>query len=247
MAQTLAEPRIIVACDCPGAAAALELIDRLDPSRCRVKIGSELFTAAGPGLVRAIGSRGFGVFLDLKFHDIPNTVAGACAATADLGVWMLNVHAAGGARMMRAAREALDRFSPRPLLIAVTVLTSLEEPELRETGVRHSTVEQQAERLADLARGAGLDGVVCSAREAGTLRRQHGAGFLLVTPGIRAPGAAADDQRRTAAPADAINAGSDYLVIGRPITQAADPMVALASIEMDIASATSGAAPATAR
>lgn len=239
----MADPKIIVACDFPTAARALDLIDRLDPARCRVKIGKELFTAAGPELVRAVQGRGFGVFLDLKFHDIPNTVAGACAAAAELGVWMLNVHAAGGLRMLQAARAALPAFRPRPLLIAVTVLTSMTESELPEVGVTGITLEDQVLNLAGLAAAAGLDGVVCSAREAATLRRRFGRDFMLVTPGIRAPGLAPDDQRRTATPAEALRDGSNYLVIGRPITQAADPLQALAAIEQDIA----GAHPAATR
>lgn len=230
--------RIIVACDFPAAAGALRLMDRLDPARCRIKIGKELFTAAGPDLVRGAKSRGFGVFLDLKFHDIPNTAAAACAAAADLGVWMINVHAAGGVRMLEAARKAVDAFVPRPLLIGVTVLTSMTEADLADTGVTAVTVEEQVTRLALLVCNAGLDGVVCSAREVATLRRRFGPEFVLVTPGIRAPGAAADDQRRTATPAQAIRDGSSYLVVGRPITQAADPLLALAEMERDIASAT---------
>lgn len=231
----MTDPRIIVACDFPTAALALALIDRLDPSRCRVKIGKELFTAAGPGLVRAIQGRGFGVFLDLKFHDIPNTVAGACAAAADLGVWMLNVHAAGGRRMLQAARAALAGSEPRPRLIAVTVLTSMTEPDLVQIGVTGTTLADQVAKLAGLAAAEGLDGVVCSAREVAMLRRQFGADFLLVTPGIRAPGQAEDDQRRTATPAQAMRDGSSYLVIGRPITQAPDPLQALTAIESDLA------------
>ncbi|MBI1732480.1 MAG: orotidine-5'-phosphate decarboxylase [Gammaproteobacteria bacterium] len=238
-----ADPRIIVACDFPRAAAALNLIDRLDPARCRIKIGKELFTAAGPELVRAVQDRGFQVFLDLKFHDIPNTVAGACAAAADLGIWMLNVHAAGGSRMMQAARTALEKYRPRPLLTGVTVLTSMEEADLCEIGVTGTTPDRQVTRLADLTRSAGLDGVVCSAREAGALRRHLGPGFLLVTPGIRQPGAAAEDQRRTTTPAEAIRAGSDYLVVGRPITQAADPLRVLSSVEADIAGAIAAPSP----
>lgn len=233
------EPRIIVACDFAAATDALRLLDRLDPARCRIKIGKELFTAAGPELVRGAVTRGFGVFLDLKFHDIPNTVAGACAAAAELGVWMVNVHAAGGTRMLEAARRSLESFTPRPLLIGVTVLTSMTDADLAQTGVTGVSVEDQVLRLAALTRAAGLDGVVCSAREAASLRRQFGPAFLLVTPGIRAPGAAPDDQRRTATPAEAIRDGSSYLVVGRPITQAPDPLQALADMERDIAPATS--------
>ncbi len=231
----MTDPRIIVACDFPAAAPALALVDRLDPHRCRIKVGKELFTAAGPELVRAIQSRGFGVFLDLKFHDIPNTVAGACAAAADLGVWMINVHASGGARMLQAARTALQSYASRPKLIAVTVLTSMTEPDLAQVGVTATTLTDQVQRLAGLAAGEGLDGVVCSARESAMLRRQLGGDFLLVTPGIRVPGQATDDQQRTATPAEAVRDGSSYLVIGRPITQAPDPIQALAAIESDLA------------
>ena len=229
------DPRIIVACDFPTAVQALALIDRLDPARCRIKIGKELFTAAGPDLVRAVQGRGFGVFLDLKFHDIPATVAGACAAAAELGVWMLNVHAAGGGRMLAAARAALPDLGPRPLLIAVTVLTSMSEPDLAQIGVTGATLADQVLKLAQLAASAGLDGVVCSARESALLRQRFGPDYLLVTPGIRAPGQAADDQHRTATPAQAMRDGSSYLVIGRPITQAPDPLQALAAMESDLA------------
>ena len=231
----MTDPRIIVACDFRSAAPALALVDRLDPARCRVKIGKELFTAAGPDLVRAVQARGFGVFLDLKFHDIPSTVAGACAAAAELGVWMMNVHAAGGTRMLQAARTALQAFAPRPRLIAVTILTSMAESELAQIGVTGATLADQVIKLAGLAAAEGLDGVVCSARESALLRRQFGRDFLLVTPGIRVPGTAADDQRRTATPAEALRDGSNYLVIGRPITQAPDPLQALAEIESDLA------------
>lgn len=240
MVSNVTDPRIIVACDYPDAAAALALLDRLDPARCRIKIGKELFTAAGPDLVRAAGARGFGVFLDLKFHDIPNTVAGACRAAAALGVWMLNVHACGGARMLEAARQAVTGdTAERPLLVGVTVLTSMTDTDLAQTGVAAS-VEEQVLRLATLCADAGLDGVVCSAREAAMLRRHFGPRFLLVTPGIRAPGAAADDQRRTATPAEAIGAGATHLVVGRPVTQAAEPLRVLADMEQDIAASNPG-------
>lgn len=231
----MTDPRIIVACDFPTADRALALVDRLDPTRCRVKIGKELFTAAGPDLVRSVQGRGFGVFLDLKFHDIPNTVAHACAAAAELGVWMLNVHAAGGRRMLQAARAALGAYAPRPRLIAVTVLTSMSESELAQVGVTGVTLADQVVKLAGLAAEEGLDGVVCSVHEAALLRQRFGKDFLLVTPGIRAPGMAADDQRRTATPAQAMRDGSSYLVIGRPITRAPDPLQALAAMESDLA------------
>lgn len=229
-----AGPRVIVALDYPRATQALAMAERLDPRRCRLKIGKELFTADGPDAVRMLVARGFDVFLDLKFHDIPNTVAGAVRAAAALGVWMLNVHASGGRRMMSAAREALAGLPGRsPLLIAVTVLTSMEEAELHETGVAGG-VDEQVLRLTALALGCGLDGVVCSAREATALRARFGAPPVLVTPGIRPAGSAADDQRRTLTPAQAIAAGADYLVVGRPVTGATDPRAALAAIAADI-------------
>ncbi|MBK6277547.1 MAG: orotidine-5'-phosphate decarboxylase [Gammaproteobacteria bacterium] len=229
-----AGPRIVVALDYATAAAALAMAGRLDPRRCRLKVGKELFTAAGPELVRSLVARGFEVFLDLKFHDIPNTVAGAVRAAAELGVWMVNVHAGGGRRMMQGARAALESLpGPRPLLIAVTVLTSMEADELAETGV-NGGLEQQVLRLAGLALGCGLDGVVCSAREAPLLRSRFGAAPVLVTPGIRPASAAPDDQRRTLTPAEALAAGSDYLVVGRPITGAPDPGAALDAILSDI-------------
>lgn len=227
-------PRLIVALDYAAAAPAERLASRLDPRRCRLKVGKELFTAAGPQLVRELVARGFDVFLDLKFHDIPNTVAGAVRAAAELGVWMVNVHASGGRRMMQAAREALGAVAGRrPLLIAVTVLTSMEAHELEETGVRGG-LEEQVLRLAGLAIDCGLDGVVCSAREAPLLRARFGAHPVLVTPGIRPASAPADDQRRTLTPAEAIAAGSDFLVVGRPVTGAPDPAAALAAILSDM-------------
>ena len=224
--------RVIVALDFPDAAAALACAARLDPSDCRVKVGKELFTAAGPQLVAELHGRGFEVFLDLKFHDIPNTVAGACRAAARLGVWMLNVHASGGAAMLRAARDAVQGLPRPPLLIGVTVLTSLTDMDLRQLGLTGSA-EENAVRLAVLTRDCGLDGVVCSAREAPALRRAVGTDFLLVTPGIRAA-EAGDDQARTATPAEAVRLGADYLVIGRPVTKAADPAAALRTINATI-------------
>ncbi len=226
-------PRVIVALDFPASDPALRLLDRLDPRRCRVKIGKELFTRAGPALVERVCALGFEVFLDLKYHDIPNTVAAACAAAADLGVWMLNVHASGGRRMLSAARERLDGRSQRPLLIAVTVLTSLDADELEEIGFR-GTPAENVERLAGLAQDTGLDGVVCSPREAAGLRRRFGEDFRLVTPGVRPAGAAMGDQRRVATPAEALAAGAHYLVIGRPITAAPDPAASLRHILEEI-------------
>jgi orotidine-5'-phosphate decarboxylase len=231
-------PRVIVALDFADPNLALALADKLDPRACALKVGKEMFVTAGPEPVRAMVARGFRVFLDLKFHDIPNTVGLACAAATRLGVWMLNVHAAGGAAMLAAARTAVDnaaatRGSAAPLLIAVTVLTSLADADLRDTGIEGDTM-RQALRLARLTADAGLDGVVCSAREAKALRAAHGPAFKLVTPGIRPAGSAADDQARIITPEAAIANGADHLVIGRPITQAADPVAALAAINASL-------------
>ncbi|HEX7329139.1 MAG TPA: orotidine-5'-phosphate decarboxylase [Casimicrobiaceae bacterium] len=230
----MSAPRVVVALDFADTAPALALAARLDPAKCALKVGKELFTSADAGLVRELVRRGFRVFLDLKFHDIPNTVAQACAAATRLGVWMLNVHASGGAAMMAAAREAVDRAAGeggmrRPHLIAVTVLTSLAADDLAAIGVVASP-EEQVLRLAKLAKAQGLDGVVCSGREAAPLRRALGRDFLLVTPGIRPAGADLQDQSRVMTPAQAIEAGADYLVIGRPITAAGDPPAALDAI-----------------
>jgi orotidine-5'-phosphate decarboxylase len=225
--------KIIVALDFPDAASALALVERLDPALCRLKVGKELFTVAGPELVRALAARGFEVFLDLKFHDIPNTVAAACRAAAGLGVWMLNVHASGGRRMMTAAQEALADLPQRPLLIAVTVLTSMSAEDLSEVGVAAAPADQVL-RLARLTQQCQLDGVVCSAQEAALLRADLGADFRLVTPGIRPVGSDAGDQRRVMTPAEALRAGASDLVIGRPITGAPDPLAALKQIQFDI-------------
>lgn len=227
------EPSLIVALDTDSQSAALALADRLEPSLCRLKVGNELFTRAGPAVVEALQARGFQVFLDLKFHDIPNTVAGACRAATDLGVWMLNVHALGGARMMAAAAEAVAGFRDRPRLVAVTVLTSHDAADLNAMGLP-SEPGHLALDLAGLARESGMDGVVCSAREAPAMRDRLGREWLLVTPGIRPAGATADDQRRTMTPAEAVAAGSDYLVIGRPITSADDPTAALRTLTSDL-------------
>lgn len=232
------DPRVIVALDYADAQQANELVTRLDPALCRLKVGKELFTRAGPVFVEQIVGRGFKVFLDLKFHDIPNTVAGACRAAADLGVWMINVHALGGIKMMAAAREAIDSVSgKRPRLIAVTILTSLGADDIREIGLAGDPGEN-ALRLAGIAQRAGLDGVVCSPQEAARLRASLGNAFMLVTPGIRPAGASSDDQSRIMTPSKAIEAGSDYLVIGRPVTQAPDPAGALATINTEIESLT---------
>ncbi len=228
-----ADPKIIVALDYADTASALNLVSQLDPGLCRLKVGKELFTAAGPQFVEALVSKGFDVFLDLKFHDIPNTVAKACEAASRLGVWMLNVHASGGLAMMQAARNAIEASQQQPLLIAVTVLTSMDEPALNETGV-NGKVEDQVMRLAKLTQQAGLDGVVCSAQEAAALRQALGSQFCLVTPGIRPADAKTDDQSRITTPAEAMRLGASYLVIGRPITQAADPLQALQKIHEQI-------------
>ncbi|MEE9494087.1 MAG: orotidine-5'-phosphate decarboxylase [Gammaproteobacteria bacterium] len=221
---------VIVALDYASANQALAFVDRVSPQSCQLKIGKELFTREGPELVKKVIERGFRVFLDLKFHDIPNTVARACAAAADLGVWMINVHASGGTVMMEAARKELEQFGDdRPRLIAVTVLTSMDERQLHQVGVS-GQVDEQVNRLAALTANAGLDGVVCSSLEVAGLRQARGDNFLLVTPGIRPQGAAEDDQSRIMTPADAMAAGSDYLVIGRPITQAENPAEVLAEI-----------------
>jgi orotidine-5'-phosphate decarboxylase len=228
-----AGPRIIVALDYPDGASAWALARQLDPRRCRVKVGKELFTAAGPELVRRMAAHGFDVFLDLKFHDIPHTVAAACKAAAGLGVWMMNVHASGGRRMMEAATQALAALDDKPLLIGVTVLTSTGAQDLQECGVAASPAEQVV-RLAGLAKSCNLDGVVCSAQEAAALRTVMGPEFALVTPGIRPAGSDAGDQTRIMTPAQAIAAGADYLVIGRPVTQAPDPAQALKNIQLEI-------------
>lgn len=226
---------IIVALDYANARDALALVDQLAPALCRVKVGVELFTAAGPALVTRLQDAGFEVFLDLKFHDIPTTVAQAVKVAADLGVWMVNVHAQGGARMLAAARQALDEQGGATLLIAVTVLTSMTAADLRELGVAGSPAAH-AVTLAELAHRSGMDGVVCSAQEAGAIAQTVGAHFLRVTPGIRPSGAvpAGDDQRRTLTPAQALAAGSNYLVIGRPVTRAVDPVAALLAIRAEI-------------
>jgi len=229
------DPRVIVALDFPDGDQARQFVKRLEPGSCRLKIGKELFTREGPDLVRYFTANGHEVFLDLKFHDIPNTVACACQAAAALGVWMMNVHASGGSKMMSAARAALDDLGGpyRPLLIGVTVLTSMAGEDLRELGVSADPGEQVL-RLATLAKASGLDGVVCSPQEAALLRDEFGQTFKLVTPGIRPKGAAIDDQSRVLTPADAIRSGSDYLVMGRPITRAEDPASVLRHINQEL-------------
>lgn len=228
------ESPIIVALDFPDIRQAMNLADRLNPSHCRLKVGNELFTRGGPALVEQLVTRKFDVFLDLKFHDIPNTVARACAAAADLGVWMMNVHVPGGRRMMEAACGVLSNINPpRPLLVGVTLLTSLEDTDLAEIG-GPGKVEDHVVHLAQLAHKSGLDGVVCSPWEVGLVSAACGANFLKVTPGIRPAWAAQGDQKRVMTPAQALRAGVDYLVIGRPITEAPDPLAALAHIEQEL-------------
>ena len=221
--------RIIVPLDTPRLDDALALAARLDPKLCRVKIGKELFVAAGPEAVERVHERGFEVFLDLKFHDIPNTVAGACRSAARLGVWMMNVHASGGEAMLRAAREAVSSVARPPLLIGVTVLTSLTNDDLERVGFTGSVMEN-VERLARVVRATGLDGVVCSAQEATMVRKATGEDFMLVTPGIRLESDNRDDQARVVTPRDAVRLGANYLVIGRPITGSPDPAATLQSI-----------------
>ena len=211
----------------------MALVDQLNPALCRLKVGKEMFTLFGPSLVEKLQASGFDVFLDLKFHDIPNTVAKALKAAASLGVWMVNVHASGGQRMLDASVEAIQSSQHKPLLIAVTVLTSMAEDELPAIGVVGSA-QDQVTRLARLSADSGLDGVVCSAQEVALIKESCGAGFQCVTPGIRPAFAQAGDQRRTMTPAEAVKIGSDYLVIGRPITQASEPMVALQKIRDEI-------------
>lgn len=228
--------KVIVALDKPDAVAALALAASLDPDYCRVKVGKELFTSAGPAIVEELHKLNFDVFLDLKFHDIPNTVAGAVRAAAALGVWMVNVHAIGGERMMAAAREAIESTAGKsPLLIAVTVLTSMDNPELLASGINRA-VNEQVDLLATLASNAGCDGVVCSAQEAQQLGNTHPS-LLKVTPGIRLAGDDASDQRRVMTPVKAIQSGADYLVIGRSVTAASDPVATLKDIAKDLSAA----------
>lgn len=231
----MSEPKILVALDYDNQQQALELVDKLKPELCGLKVGKEMFTLFGPDFVKELVRRDFNVFLDLKFHDIPNTVAKACKAAAELGVWMVNVHASGGSKMMHAARQAIEQCDNRPLLIAVTLLTSMDEVAYSEIGFKRDLPEQ-VEHLASISKSAGLDGVVCSAWEARRLKEQLGKDFKLITPGIRPPGSEIGDQSRIMTPEQAIVAGSDYLVIGRPITKASDPLKALYEISESIVS-----------
>lgn len=227
--------RVVVALDYPQEEQALAMAQQLDPAKCRVKVGKELFTRCGPTIVESLHTSGFDVFLDLKFHDIPNTTAKAVRAAAEMGVWMVNVHASGGRRMMEAARNELEQVNGvKTLLIGVTVLTSMERSDLVDLGLDIDPLEQ-VKRLAKLTESSGLDGVVCSAQEVKPLREVIGADFKLVTPGIRPADAEVGDQKRIMTPVDAIKAGSDYLVIGRPITKAESPIDSLARIDADLA------------
>jgi len=229
------DSKVIVALDYADAKSALALVNKLDPELCKLKVGKELFTAAGPQLVEQLAAKNFKVFLDLKFHDIPNTVGKACEAAANLGVWMLNVHASGGLEMMEAAKNAVNKTPDRPHLIAVTVLTSMNAHQFSLIGIK-GTLKNHVLRLAKLTKQAGLDGVVCSAGETLKLRENLGSEFLLVTPGIRPENASLDDQKRVASPKSALSRGSSYLVIGRPITQAPNPIAALQAIQQEIQS-----------
>lgn len=227
--------RVVIALDYDNQEAALNFVQQLSPDTCRLKVGKEMFTYFGPEFVKKLVGMGFDVFLDLKFHDIPNTVAKAVTAAAELGVWMVNVHASGGLEMMQKAKEALAPYGDKaPLLIAVTVLTSMDEAQLKRLGVEKSPAEQVL-YLAKLTKEAGLDGVVCSAQEAQTLKAELGQDFKLITPGIRPAGSDAGDQKRIMTPKLAVESGSDYLVIGRPITQATDPVATLAEINASLA------------
>jgi len=228
--------RIIIALDFPDEQQAMALVKRLDPAKCRVKVGKELFTRCGPVLVEKLVNSGFDVFLDLKFHDIPQTVARACVAAAELGVWMINVHALGGRKMMEAAHEAIQKSVHSPLLIAVTILTSMDDEDIHEIGLSGQATSN-ALHLAKLAQQSGLDGVVCSPHEVEAIRRSFGQEFLLVTPGIRPQSSRQDDQKRIMTPFEAVRLGADYLVIGRPITAAADPDAAFQALQDEVENA----------
>ncbi|WP_454783829.1 orotidine-5'-phosphate decarboxylase [Legionella sp. WA2024007413] len=227
-------PKLIVALDFDNEHDALKLVEKLDPKSCALKVGSELFTLLGTSFVKQLIKRNFKVFLDLKFHDIPNTVAKACKAGAELGVWMMNVHASGGMSMMQAARNAIDSYGTnRPILIAVTVLTSFNQNELISIGI-DTSVMSHVKKLAILTKEAGLDGVVCSAQEVKVIKSSCGDQFITVTPGIRLPNNVSDDQSRIMTPKQAIEEGSDYLVVGRPINQASNPELVVTQILKNI-------------
>lgn len=239
------DPKVIVALDYDNEADALDFVSKVEPNSCNVKVGKELFTVAGPQLVSRLIDLGFRVFLDLKFHDIPNTVAKAVKAACNLGVWMVDVHASGGRVMMEAAANEIAKLpatSQHPLLIGVTVLTSMDAQQLKDIGITCEPIEQ-VKRLAKLALDSGLNGVVSSARESAIIKETCGAKFINVTPGIRPAGGNLGDQIRVMTPQDAILAGSDYLVIGRPITQAAEPSAVLKAINHDIYKALSEKTP----
>ena len=225
------DSKIIVALDYSNEEQALEFVNKVTPDLCKLKIGKELFTTAGPRFVEKMVEKNFDVFLDLKFHDIPNTVMKACHAASELGVWMVNVHALGGKTMMQAAKEGVSNSSTK--LIAVTILTSMGQEDLSQIGIQ-SPVQDQVVNLASLAHESGLDGVVCSAKEVSILRQKLNKEFLLVTPGIRPKGNETSDQKRVMTPAEAMNAGSSYLVIGRPITQSDSPIQTLETILAEI-------------
>ena len=225
--------KLIIALDFPIKDQALQFIKPLSPNDCKLKVGFELFVAAGPDFVRLLVDKGFDVFLDLKFHDIPNTVASACQSASALGVWMMNVHASGGDKMMAAARQSLIDCNSTSKLIAVTVLTSMDQMQLSAINV-HETLENQVKHLAQLTKRASLDGVVCSANEAGMLRKSFGDDFLLVTPGIRPADFAIGDQKRVMTPAEANEAGVSYIVVGRPITQSQIPLSVIEKINQDM-------------
>lgn len=224
---------VIVALDFDDLALAKSLVSQLSPAQCRLKVGKEMFTLFGPDWVRYLVGEGFDVFLDLKFHDIPNTVAKAVAAASQLGVWMVNVHASGGADMLRAAKDAVQSANNTPLLTAVTILTSMDERQFSSV-YSGKDIATKVSELALLAQEAGADGVVCSAKEALMLRQTVHKDFCLVSPGIRPKGTRMDDQKRVMTPSEAITAGVDYLVIGRPITQSATPSRTLDEINTSI-------------
>jgi len=224
---------LIIALDFSSSAKALTIVEQLKDTGCRFKIGKELFTAAGPDFVRQLVEQGVDIFLDLKYHDIPNTVARACQVAANLGVWMLNVHALGGRNMLLAARESLKFHKNPPLLIAVTILTSLQDNDMNAVGL-HGSVEDNVLRLAQLAQACDLDGVVCSPQEIDLIRKTLGRDFQLITPGIRPNDDSNDDQKRVMTPFQALRQGANYLVIGRPITATSDPLQAFLKIQESI-------------
>jgi orotidine-5'-phosphate decarboxylase len=229
------DSRIIVALDYPTKSLAMEFVDKVDPGLCKLKVGKQLFTGCGPDIVESLVNKGFDVFLDLKFHDIPNTVYEACKSAVNLGVWMLNIHAIGGKEMLCAARQAVPADGSKHLLIAVTVLTSTSDQDLKDFGISYSAVDMVM-KLAQMTADAGLDGVVCSAHETVQLRQTFGKEFYLITPGIRPADINADDQKRIKTPSEAILSGSNFLVIGRPVTQSNDPVATLIAIKDEIES-----------